>query len=265
VSTAAGTSAPDAATRPRAEQRFGVVVVVGGGCYGSYYVRQLARAARAGAARWERLVVVDRDAACAVGRLPERERPPRLSVAIDDWRSFFDAYLGRATSDVAAHDRDAIVPSPLMPHLLADWLLGRARERWPARRVEIAPITEPLPVRWQRSGDDGTRYVSFADWICPINCIEPARCPETRGLRDWSLPRTVRAHAGAPRAGSAIVDEPLIFHCTHRAYGVGMIDVRPVLDADAAIAARGSAGDASFLVGTMSHCHGALRRIAIRD
>jgi hypothetical protein len=44
-----------------------------------------------------------------------------------------------------------------------------------------------------------------------------------------------------------------------------MIDVRPVLDADAAIAARGSAGDASFLVGTMSHCHGALRRIAIRD
>ncbi|HTK46432.1 MAG TPA: hypothetical protein VL328_00460, partial [Gemmatimonadaceae bacterium] len=68
MSTAAGTSAPDAATRARAEQRFGVVVVVGGGCYGSYYVRQLARAARAGAARWERLVVVDRDAACAVGR-----------------------------------------------------------------------------------------------------------------------------------------------------------------------------------------------------
>jgi hypothetical protein len=265
VSTAAGTSAPDLTTPARAEPRFGTVVVVGGGCYGSYYVRQLGRAARASAARWDRLVVVDRDAACAVARLPENQWPPSLSLAVDEWRPFFDAYLSVASADPAAHGRDAIVPSPLMPHLMADWLVGRARARWPARRVEIEPIAEPLAVRWQRSGEDATHYVSFADWICPINCIEPVRCPETRGPRDWSLPDAVRAHASTVRGQSGLRDEPLLFHCTHRAYGVGMIDVRPVLEADAAIAARGAEGDASFLVGTMSHCHGALRRIAIRD
>jgi hypothetical protein len=227
-------------------------------------VRQLGRAARAGAVRWDRLVVVDRDADCAVGRLPDRERPPALSLAIEEWHPFFDAYLATAAADAAAHDRDAIVPSPLMPHLVADWLAARARARWPARRVDVVPLSEPLPVRWQRSADDGTRYVSFADWICPINCIEPARCPETRGTRDWSLPVTVHAHAATMRDAAGAVDEPLIFHCTHRAYGVGMIDVRPVLDADAAMAARAAAGEASFLVGTMSHCHGALRRITIR-
>jgi hypothetical protein len=265
VSTAAGTSAPDASASTRAEHRFGTVVVVGGGCYGSYYVRQLGRAARAGAARWDRLVVVDRDAGCAVARLSAAERPPALSLAIEEWHAFFDAYLATGAADAAAHARDAIVPSPLMPHLAADWLLARVRARWPARRVDAAPVAAPLPVRWQRSGDDGTHYVSFADWICPINCIEPARCPETRGPRDWSLPDTVRAHAATTRDATGVVDEPLIFHCTHRAYGVGMIDVRPLLDADAAIAARGAAGDASCLVGTMSHCHGALRRITIRD
>jgi hypothetical protein len=265
VSTAAGTSAPDGTRLSPAEQRFGTLVVVGGGCYGSYYVRQLDRGARAGAVSWNRLVVVDRDAACAAARLPEDARPPSLSVAIDEWRPFFDAYLADAAADPAAHAHDAIVPSPLMPHLMADWLVERARTRWPARRVEIAPIAEPFDVRWQRSGADGTHYVSFADWICPINCIEPSRCPETRGPRSWSLPDAVRAHARGRRDESGIRDEALIFHCTHRAYGVGMIDVRPVVEADAAIAARGAAGDASFLVGTMSHCHGALRRIAIRD
>ena len=56
---------------------------------------------------------------------------------------------------------------------------------------------------------------------------------------------------------------PLLFHCTHRAYGVGMIDVRDVVAADAKIAERGSAGEAVFLVGTVSHCHGALRCITI--
>jgi hypothetical protein len=42
-----------------------------------------------------------------------------------------------------------------------------------------------------------------------------------------------------------------------------MIDVRDVVRADASIAARGSAAEAAFLVGTVSHCHGALRCITI--
>jgi hypothetical protein len=57
--------------------------------------------------------------------------------------------------------------------------------------------------------------------------------------------------------------EPVLFHCTHRAYGVGMIDVRDVILADATIAARGGRGEAAFLVGTVSHCHGALRCVRI--
>jgi hypothetical protein len=60
------------------------------------------------------------------------------------------------------------------------------------------------------------------------------------------------------------VEGPFIFHCAHRAYGVGMLDVRDILAADRAIAERGAAaGAAAFLVGTASHCHGALRRIVV--
>jgi len=261
VSTVGATSAADPAHDPRRPpQRYGRIVVVGGGCYGGYYVRQLLRAHRAGALSWDELVVVDRDPSCAVSALGIDDRPPRLRLVVSDWEAFFAQYLLAAASD-AARLSDAIVPSPLMPHLMADWLLARARARWSERAVSIAPI-EPLPsIPWQRPGEDGTRYVSFAEWICPINCIEPARCPETRGPRSWSLPVAIATMPD--RGAGSPTGLPLLFHCTHRAYGVGMIDVRDVVAADATMAERGAAGEAAFLVGTVSHCHGALRCITI--
>ena len=262
MSTAGATSAADAASDAgRAAQAYGRIVVVGGGCYGSYYVRQLLRAERAGALTWRELVVVDRDPACAVSTLAPNDRPPRMRLVAATWEDFFAGFLGAAAGDVERVP-DAIVPSPLMPHLMADWLAARANDRWPGRSVRIVPIAELPSIPWQRSGEDGTRYVSFAEWICPINCIEPARCPETRGPRSWSLPVALASRtAGAVE--QAQTPEPLLFHCTHRAYGVGMIDVREVILADAAIAARGAAGEAAFIVGTVSHCHGALRCIAV--
>lgn len=268
MSTADDTSVPDqprTARVAREVQRFGTVVVVGGGCYGSYYVRQLYRAHSAGALAWRRLLVVDRDPGCAVTALPADQRPPALEVVVSGWEAFFDAYLAAAAADPAAAHDDAIVPSPLMPHLMAGWLADRARARWPGREVGVAPLGHPPAVRWERAGDDHTHYVSFADWMCPINCIEPARCPHTRGPRDWSMPVTVREYAAAETAAGRPLEGPYVFRCLHRAYGVGMLDVRDIVAADAALAARGAAGAASFLVGTVSHCHGALRRITLAE
>ena len=259
-----GTSGADAGlTTARATLRLGQIVVVGGGCYGSYYVRQLARACTAGAISWTRLIVVDRDPDCSVARLPETERPPNLRVEIAEWAEYFSRFLGVASERPHETTRDTIVPSPLMPHLMAEWLLLRARVRWPGRDIGVASLGGAPAVPWQMTGGDGTHFVSFAEWICPINCIEPARCPATRGERTWSLPTALEAYvADEVRAGRPI-EGPFVFHCSHRAYGVGMIDVSTVLAADAAIAERGALGPASFLVGTASHCHGALQRIEI--
>ena len=262
MSTAADTFAADAsAVRGRPTQRFGRILIVGGGCYGSYYLRQLGRAHRAAAAEWDELIVVDRDPACAVGRSTRDGLPPRTRLVVAEWHQYFEDYLASAVDDPARR-HDAIVPSPLMPHLMADWLAARARQRWPERAVRTEPLLAEPEVPWQRPGEDGTHYVSFAEWMCPINCIEPAKCPHTRGARSWSLPVAVREYVDAEgRRGRAL--EPLVFHCTHRTHGVGMIDVADVVDADAAIATGGTRGEAAFLIGTVSHCHGALRRLVV--
>jgi hypothetical protein len=263
VSTAGDTSGAERTLRVvRETLHFGTIIIVGGGCYGSYYVRQLGRAAAAGAATWSELVVVDRDPACLVSTLAEGDRPPGLRLEIATWDDFFSAYLASA-SERGEEIADAIVPSPLMPHLMAEWLVRRARARWPSRDVRVEALESKPAVPWQMVGADGTHYVSFAEWICPINCIEPARCPATKGDRSWSLPPALAAYAAAEREAGRAIEGPFVFHCSHRTHGVGMIDVRDVVAADAAMTRLGGAGAAAFLVGTASHCHGALQRIVL--
>lgn len=248
-------------------QRYGTIVVVGGGCYGSYYVRQLTRGAEAGALSYERLLVVDRNADCRVaaevadGLHGANSRAPVPVVVVSDWAEFFDRYLEEAGRDGAASD--AIVPSPLMPHLMYQWLLTRAQRRWPGRTVETRPLEREPSMPWQRRADDGTHYVSYAEWMCPINCVEPATCPAIRGPRTWSMPPGVRAYVAAERARGRELAGPVIFHCSHRAYGVGMFDTADVVAADRLVAEAGTHGSAEVLVGTVSHCHGALNVLGI--
>jgi hypothetical protein len=251
MAPAEGLGTDEAALEPL--RQYGTIVVVGGGCYGSFYVRQLERARERRALTYGRVVVVDRDAGCAVtsmdGATPE--------LRVTDWREFFATYLAGE-----AQPGDAIVPSPLMPHLLFQWLEQRVRDRWPERRISVRTPAPVAGVPWQREGRDGTRYVSFAEWTCPVNCIEPHVCPHTRGTRTWSMPPALESHVavsvgtGEPLAASAIL------HCTHRAYGVGMIDVDDVLAAERTLVAAAERTSARVLVGTVSHCHGALGVLA---
>jgi hypothetical protein len=248
-----------------APQLYGRIVIVGGGCYGGYYVRQLQRAAHASALVARELVVVDRDASCGVASLVESGAAPLTiptRVVVQDWRQFFAVYLDGAAADPASCRNDAIVPSPLMPHLMAEWLVQRARSRWPTRAVSTAPLERPPKVPWERAGADGTHYVSFATWTCPINCIEPRTCPVTRGPRSWSLPERLAQYA-RDEHGTGYDTEVAVLHCRHRAYGVGMFDTAEVVAADALITAAGAAGSAEIIIGTVSHCHGALTRLVV--
>jgi hypothetical protein len=231
----------------------GDVVVVGGGCYGSFYVGQLLHARARGAADWRRVLVVDRDPACRVaGEIPAGSG---VELVADEWGAFFDRYFASAAPSEARPD--AIVPSPLMPHLMYEWLLRRARRRWPGRTIEPRPVPLGPGTPYDVQAPDGTRYVSFADWLCPVHCIEPATCPVIRAPRTWEMGEALHHLAGRlaathPTAG------PVLFTCRHRVYGVGMFDVETVLAGDAIVAQAG-AGSApvDVLVATVSACHGA--------
>ncbi|MEP6688042.1 MAG: hypothetical protein ABJC36_06810 [Gemmatimonadales bacterium] len=245
--------AGDFSASPEPGLELGVVVIVGGGCYGSFYAGQLLRARSRAAVRWTKLVVVDRDPACRAARAVAGI--DGVELVVQEWGAFFDGFFDAARS--VANPPDAIVPSPLMPHLMYEWLLRRARARWPGREIGTRPVSVGPGTPYDVLAPDGTRYVSFADWLCPVHCIEPATCPIIRAPRTWEMGDAMgilatRLGARHPTAG------PVLFTCRHRVYGVGMFDVSTVLDGDAVVARAGAEGTAvDVLVGTVSACHGA--------
>ena len=274
---------------------YDTIVVCGGGCYGGYYVRQLARARAAGALHYQRIVVVDRDASCRVAQLIHaiarrdavgikshgwrlRRADDPAAVAADDgcydglpitfelgaWVPFFERWFAQAIERDATASSDAVVPSPLMPNLLADWVASRLTAHSGDVTVRRVPVTVAPHTPWSRTGADDSHYASFATWMCPINCIEPPRCPETRAPRDWTMPAAVRDAVGRATELGSPYDVVALFRTTHRAYGVGMFDVTDALAADAAI--RAARGDARrVLVASVSHCHGAMAELVTQN
>lgn len=236
------------------------VIIVGGGCYGTFYAGQLLQAADRGKLSYRTLLIVDRNPDCRFAAEIGAQGARRLIV--QEWTDFFDEYLGgRSGADDAAGD--AIVPSPLMPHLMYEWLVRRARSRWPGRLVETRPVPAGPGTPYDVAAPDGTRYVSYADWICPTHCIEPATCPIIRAPRTWEMSEALADLAGRlatahPTAG------PILFVCKHRVYGVGMFDVATVLAGDHAVASAGAGGTpVDILVGTISSCHGAVNLLRL--
>jgi hypothetical protein len=211
-------------------------IVIGGGELGAGYVRQLLRAAAAARLHTDRIRVVDRDPCCAARRFGD----PRVQVETSEWAAWLDSHLP------AAGDDDHLVPYHWAPHLLYDWL-GRQAVRAGLRVRRGAPLS-PRGLPFEGDTSAGDRALSYAAWMCPPLCIEPALCPHTRGPRDWSLAADLETEeeAGVGR---------IVLRCLHLVYGVGTIPVADILAARDRLIAGAALGRRHWLVATSSHCH----------
>jgi hypothetical protein len=212
-------------------------VVIGGGEYGAYAVRQLLGAAAAGRLETDRLVVVDRDPRCRVAE----QHDPRVRLEVAEWDAWLDGRL--AELPPGAH----VVPYHWAPHLFFDWLAREAR-RAGARAARAGPPSAPAGVPFARPSGGGDLALSYATWTCPPTCIEPDLCPHTRGPKSWSL----CADLDAVPPGA---DEAVVFRCVHLVYGVGTVPVSALFAARDRVLAGLRMGRRRYLVATSSHCH----------
>jgi len=207
-------------------------------------VRRLFRAEAAGKLTFGRIVVIDRDPLCAAASLVSAR--VRLDVASwNDWLAENLSHLGMG---------DHLVPYHWAPHVLLDWLAADlARHGLSLRRTSEPgdPPSRPPVLRETKAGD---LAMSYAEWLCPPACIEPALCPHTRGPKSWSLAGEL---ARAPRS--------FVFPCLHLAYGVGTIPLSAIFGVrDRLVDAlrRGEVGpDAPAWIASASHCHGLAARV----
>jgi hypothetical protein len=232
----------------------GDIAIIGGGCYGTFYSGQLEAARTKGALEYRRLLLIDRDPACRATTLPA---DPMREVVCREWGSFLDNWLDRGQRDRDGL-ADMIVPSPFMPHLMAEWLQRQGEARWPSRGVVRVPAEKPLGTPYDQLHADGVRYVSHADWLCPTHCIEPLRCPATRAPRTWEMGETVADWTRSLALSRPTVG-PALFTCEHVTHGVGMYPARRAFEGLAhlaTLAEHPEGGD--LVVGSVSSCHGAV-------
>jgi hypothetical protein len=207
-------------------------VVIGGGPIGSGSVRQLLRARDAGRLETERIIVVDRNPQCLA---KDFSAPAQLHVS--DWVDWLSAHLGGLGRD------DHLVPDHWAPHLLQKWLAGEVARAGGTLVPAPLELDRRFPV--ERTTRDGDRALSYATWLCPPRCIEPALCPHTRGPKDWSLAQDLVREG--PRS--------IVFQCLHLVYGVGTVPVADILAARDRVLSALAAGPERYLVATSSHCH----------
>jgi hypothetical protein len=213
-------------------------VVLGGGPIGTASARQLLRAVAAGRLATERIVVIDRDAQCEAARLDDG----RVEIAVADWNAWLEAHADAVGP--AAH----LVPYHWAPHVLVNWLSAEVvRAGGSAHRGgEVPKVGVPV----DRATRDGDRALSYATWLCPPTCIEPALCPHTRGPKDWSL----AGDLARPQADPGL-HEPIVFRCLHLVWGVGTIPMSDILGARDRVVAGIAGRTRRYLVATSSHCH----------
>lgn len=237
-------------------------VIVGGGCFGSFYVRQLLRGAdRIG---FNTLHVVDRDPLCQAAREFPSVPEERLRFHVSDWKAFLLPYFENAVSAFEAGEvsKDHYVPPTFAPHILLEIFMEMARrenphlifERQPYSEAVGTPVDMPLPA--------GTRALSFATWTCPAACIEPAVCPHTRGPKDWDMKEYL---LGRIQGSPLRLDGIHVFPCRHYAMGVGTIPVdRIVREYIQFREVARVPGTHRLAMATVSSCHGLLGLVEVR-
>ena len=218
-------------------------VVIGGGCYGDFYVGQLLEARARHKLDWSRVAVLDRDPQCKVaGR-----RADDVDIIETDWVSFGPRVFDQPDVWLEGH----LVPAPIAPHILFEWILSSLRCATRAGWTGDVPTQLPFA----QVTDAGSLVLSWAPGLCPTHCIEPRICPLTSAPRTWDMPDTANSLADA--GGLSHVET---FTCRHHAYGVGTI---PLGGLSAARERVQAAVGARVGVATVSGCHGLLDVVAI--
>jgi hypothetical protein len=223
--------------------------IAGGGCYGSYYLRQLDRARQLGKVRVTEMVVVDRDRCCALSTRISEVSGARLEVA--DWLDFGEQVWRHRDE----WQDDMWVPTPIGPHILYHWVMRELARELPELSVRPSPYTGVVPpLPYAQVAPSGALVLSHAPGLCPTNCVEPKLCPLTKADRDWEMKDTVtRLIPGALG----------VFVCQHYRHGVGTIRFRDIYAQYDEIRDRVRSGERRVSVATVSSCHGILDSFAV--
>lgn len=162
-----------------------------------------------------------------------------------------------------AGTEDLLIPDHTAPHVMMQALIDWARQRHPSIDVypESIPSAPPTPFL-KDSPDHSVRAMSYATWICPLECDEPKICPHTHSTRDWDFNESLGKYlAGLQDQG----EKTYRFFSRQLVDAVSYISMKDILSAlaDWELFLQSTLNGFANIA-THSHCHGILGRIAVQ-
>jgi len=232
--------------------------VVGGGCFGTQYVRWLLRARSLGWLRFEKIIAIDKDPNCQLNR--EGLVGKGVTCIQKNWIGYFSTYLTENYLNKEAR-QDHWVPSPLSPHILFLGFLQAARDLQQRDPFELVDFREKVPTPFRMPLKVGTLAVSFAEWKCPVNCIEPPNCPAIHQERTWDMKVALEKYfIASQKTGSAHV-----LQCRHLIHGVGTIPLSVVFSEFQKLLEDLKKPETKKVqVATVSGCHGLIGEAQVK-
>lgn len=185
-----------------------------------------------------KIIIVDKNKRS----LQEASRLP-IETAVSDGTFYLSQFLSK--------ERKADYLIPAVPfHFVFEFILVQTRP-FGAKRGKV-PVLSGLPNPIM--GKNGDLYTSFANFLCPEDCPEPARyCTVTRKRREKPL-YDILANLQGPFESKVIRSEQL-------SRGVGGFRMKALLALLEELKS-GRTSDRPFLISTACRCHGVTSRLS---
>ncbi len=109
----------------------------------------------------------------------------KISCISENYAEFI---LSLIAADENETKNDLIVPDHTAKHVLLEVFMEIAKRTSPTAQVLLAPFEADFSPPFLKKGDNNSIWaMSYATWICPPDCNEPAVCPHIQNDRTWDF------------------------------------------------------------------------------
>jgi len=158
------------------------------------------------------------------------------------------------------HPLDAIVPDHTAQHVLLKVFLDKVAAQG-TFKTQLIPLKEgPNTPFLHKAENQAIWAISYATWICPPDCQEPAICPHTKAPRSWDCGDVLKP--SQTNSNNKVVTH--LFACAplyqHIVQIPGAVICQEMMTFEKSLTEN---PPERVIIGTHSHCHGIIGHFAI--
>ncbi|MBX7148210.1 hypothetical protein K1X76_03930 [bacterium] len=150
---------------------------------------------------------------------------------------------------------DILIPDHTAPHVLFQLFLKLAEQE--NIKTQIKNFETDLNLPFQKTFDSGVCAISYATWVCPIDCDEPSFCPGKNDKRDWDFELSL---ADLKMKFENKTHTAHIFNCPQLAYGVVGISIQKIANEWERLMSNKTT---HAIVATHTKCHGIIGEVEL--